>query len=373
MGEAGAWTPCADRTSRGCYPASVLHIFTGSQVLNTESDDFRLREAYRTLRTELDTDGMLSTNTTVLPARGLNPGELIQHLGTIPFLAAARVVVVEGLIVALGMRRGVMEQWQALVDFLGVMPETNHLVLLEPAPDRDDRQTLDRSPLFRALRAVPGADVREFRALRLFGRDTGNEVARWILERAARGVQLERTAAEAMAELVGADLWTLAQELDKLAQYAQGRPITVADVRALTPAAREAGMFDLVDAAVEGRTPVALRLLRQMLEEGSETPQGILSMIARQLRGLVRAAELVEQRAPQPVIGEATSVHNQWALGKLIRQAQALGRDGTEEALREVERTDFAVKSGKLEEGLALELLLCRLADLAPAPPPRGR
>lgn len=359
----------------GCYPAQVLHIFTGSLALNTESDDFRLREAYLTLRAELDTDGMLSMNTTVLPARGLNPGELIQHLGTIPFLAAARVVVVEGLLVAIGSRRGAMDQWQQLVDFLGAMPETNHLVLLEPVPDRDDRQALDRSALFRALRAIPGADVREFRALRLFGRDSGNEVARWILERAAlRGVLLERTAAEAMSELVGADLWALAQELDKLAQYAQGRPITVADVRTLTPAAREAGMFDLVDAAVEGRTPVALRLLRQMLEEGSETPQGILAMIARQLRGLVRAAELVEQRAPQPAIGEATGVHNQWALGKLIRQAQALGREGTEEALREVERTDFAVKSGKLEEGLALELLLCRLADLAPAaPPPRGR
>lgn len=352
----------------------MLHIFTGSLAGNADSDDFRLHEAYVALRAQLDTDGMLATNTTVLPPRGLTPGELIQHLSTIPFLAAARVVTVQGLIVTLGSRRGVMDQWQPLVDFLGVMPDTNHLVLLEPAPDRDDRQALERSPLFRALRAMPGADVREFRALRLFGRDSGNEVARWVLERAAlHGVPLERTAAEAMSELLGADLWALASELDKLAQYTIGRPITVADVRALTPAAREAGMFDLVDAAVEGRTPVALRLLRQMLEEGSETPLQILSMIARQLRNLVRAAELVEQRAPQPAIGEATGVHNQWALGKLIRQAQTLGRTGTEEALREAERTDFAVKTGKLEESLALELLLCRLAELAPAQPARGR
>lgn len=352
----------------------MLHIFTGSLAGNTDSDDFRLHEAYVELRTRLDTDGMLATNTTVLPARGLTPGELLQHLGTIPFLAAARVVTVEGLFVALGSRRGVMDTWQPLLDFLAVMPETNHLVLLEPAADRDDRQTVERSPLFRALRAIPGADIREFRALRLFGRDSGNEVARWVLERAAlHGIQLERTAAEALSELVGANLWALSSELDKLAQYAAGRPITVADVRALTPAAREAGMFDLVDAAVEGRTPVALRLLRQMLEEGSESPQLILVMIARQLRSLVRAAELIEQRAPQPAIGEATGVHNQWALGKLIRQAQALGRFGTEEALREAERTDFAVKTGKLDESLALELLVCRLADLAPLQAPRGR
>jgi DNA polymerase-3 subunit delta len=352
----------------------MLHIFTGSLAAGTDSDDFRLHEAYAALRAELDTDGMLATNTTVLPARGLTPGELLQHLATIPFLAAARIVTVEGLLVSLGSRRGVADTWQPLVDFLGTMPETNHLVLLEPAAERDDRQTLERSALFRTLRAIAGADVREFRALRLFGRDSGNEVAHWVLERAAlHGIQLERTAADALSELVGANLWALASELDKLAQYAAKRPITVADVRALTPAAREAGMFDLVDAAVEGRTPVALRLLRQMLDEGSESPQLVLVMIARQLRNLVRAAELVEQRAPQNAIGEATGVHNQWALGKLIRQAQTLGRTGAEEALREAERTDFSVKTGKLDESLALELLLCRLADLAPAGPPRGR
>jgi DNA polymerase-3 subunit delta len=261
-----------------------------------------------------------------------------------------------------------------LLDFLPVMPETNHLVLLEPALDRDDRVTLERSPLARALRALPGADVREFRALRLFGRDTGNQVAHWVLERAAaRGIQVERTAAETLSELVGANLWALSGELDKLAQYAGARAITVNDVRTLTPAAREAGMFDLVDAAVEGRTPVALRLLRQMLDEGSESGTLILVMIARQLRNLVRAAELVEQRATQQAIGEATGVANQWALTKLIRQAGALGRAGAEQGLREAEAADVAVKSGTTDEALALELLVCRLAELTPVASERGR
>jgi soluble lytic murein transglycosylase-like protein len=207
-------------------------------------------------------------------------------------------------------------------------------VLLEPAPERDDRTALERSPLLRALRALPGADVQEFRALRMFGRDSGNEVARWVLERAAtRGLQVERTAAEALSELIGPNLWSLASEVDKLGQYAQGRPITIADVRTLTPAAREAGMFDLVDAAVEGRTPAALRLLRQMLEDGSDPPAVILVMLARQLRNLVRATELMEQRAPQNAIGEATGVTNQYALGKLVRQAGMLGRAAAEQWL----------------------------------------
>jgi DNA polymerase-3 subunit delta len=346
----------------------MLHVLTGSLAPRDDSDDFRLREAYRGLRASLDQDGMLATNTTTLAARGLTPGELIQHLSTIPFLASARLVTVEGLLTSLGSRRGVVEQWQPLLDLLPVMPATNHLVLLDPAPERDDRMALERSPLLRALRGVPDAEVREFRALRLFGRESGNEVARWIAERAAaRGIEFQRDAAEALSELVGANLWSVAAEVDKLGQYAAGRPVTVADVRLLTPASRDADIFALVDAVVEGRAPAALRLLRQMLEQG-EHPGGLQAMISRQLRNLVRAAELTDQGASQAAIGDATGVTHQFPLGKLIRQASALGAANAEQALREVEASDFAVKSGRLDESLALELLVCRLAELAPRP-----
>ena len=342
----------------------MLHLYTGSLAANTGSDEFRLHEAVQELRAQLDTDGMLGTNTTTLAPRGLAPNEVIQHLSTMPFLASARLVVIEGLIAALGSRRGTLEAWQPLTEFVPLMPETNHLLLIEPAPERDDRTTLERSPLFRALRALPGAELREFRELRTRGA-SGNEVVRWVLERAAaRGIPIERDAAEALADLIGANLWSIASEIEKLGQYANGRPITTADVRELTTAARQAGMFDLVDAAVEGRTPVALRLLRQMLEDASDPPQVILVMIARQLRNLVRAAELLEQRASQPSIGEATGVTNQYALTKLVRQAGSLGRLAAERGLREAEYADHAVKTGKLEDGLALELLLCRLGDV---------
>lgn len=343
----------------------MLHLYTGSLAPREDSDAFRLHEAYEALRRDLDGDGMLATNTAALAARGLTPDVLVQHLSTAPFLGPARLVSVEGLLTSLGSRRGVLEQWQPLVDFLPVMPETSHLVLLEPAAEREDRLGLERSPLLRALRAVPGAEVREFRALRLYGQ-SGNEVARWIAERArGRGVAFQRDAAEALAELVGADLWAAAGEVDKLGQYAAGRPVTVEDVRLLTPASRDADVFALVDAAVEGRAPAALRVLRQLLDQG-EHPGALQAMIARQLRSLVRAAELVAQGAPERTIGEATGVTHPFPLGKLVRQAGALGAARAEQALREVEASDYAVKSGRLDEQLSLELLVCRLAELAP-------
>ena len=123
--------------------------------------------------------------------------------------------------------------------------------------------------------------MREFPELRSYGRD-GNEVAGWLRERAReRAVEIEPQAVEELVDLVGANLWALSSEVEKLGRYASGRSVTVDDVRLLTPQAREESIFGVVDAVMEGRAAPALLLIRRMLAEGSETAQRIQAMIAR--------------------------------------------------------------------------------------------
>ena len=351
----------------------MLHLYLGSTDQRRDSDDFRLREAYRELRAALDTDGMLELNTSELPARGLTPQALIEHASTVPFLASARIVAVEGLLASLGARRGVVADWQPLLDALPGLPETNHVVLIEPARTREERATLGRSPLLRALRALDGVDLRTFAALRLYGRDRGNEVAAWLRARAEqRGIAIEPDAAERLSELLGADLWALSGELDKLGHYAAGRAVSAADVDLLSPAAREADVFAIVDDAVEGRTGPALLRLRRLLEGGAEHPARIQALIARQLRNLVRAAELLDQGADREAVGQATGVTHPYPLRKLVGQASVTGRATAEEGLRAVEASDHAVKTGRYPDVLALELLVARLAELRRHARPRS-
>ena len=341
----------------------MLHLYLGSTQANRDSDDFRLREAYRALRARLDTDGMLELNTAELPVRGLTAEALVGQTSTVPFLANARMIVVEGLIVSLGAARGVADAWQPLLEALPLLPESNHLVLIEPAPTRDARTALGRSPLLRALRAIEGADVQQFEALRLYGRGPGgNEVAAWLIERAQRrGAALERAAAERLSELLGADLWALSTELDKLARHAGERPVAVADVELLTTAARDEDVFALVDDAVEGRTASALLRLRRLIDGGAEHPGRLQGLIARQLRNLIRAGELIEQGASREEIGRATGVTHPYPLGRLVTQAETIGRPAAERALRAVEAADHAVKTGRYADVLALELLITSL------------
>lgn len=338
----------------------MLHVIFGD-------DEFRASEALRALKAAIDTDGSLATNTSVLAARGLTPQTLIQNAAAIPFLSPSRLVVVEGLLTALGSRRGVVEAWQQVVDFVPLMPDSNHVVFLEPPKKRDDRgRGVGSSPLLAALRGFPNVTVTELNELKTWARGGPSEVVRWLQDRAVqRGISIDPRAIEALADLVGANLRALASELDKLAMYAGDRPITADDVRVLTPQAREERIFDLVDAVVEGRAADALRLLRRMREDGSESASHLFSLIARQLRMMVRAAELIDARAPAEAIGAATGARG-YPLEKLTRQARAAGRSASEASLRAVEHSDFSVKTGRLDDDLALELLVVRLADFAP-------
>ncbi|MEE8337817.1 MAG: DNA polymerase III subunit delta [Dehalococcoidia bacterium] len=343
--------------------ASGLHIYYGP-------DSFRLREAYRELREALDGDGLLATNTTQLAGRGLSPAELIQHATTLPFLAQARVVVVDGLISSLGGGQAVVRQWEPLLELLPELPPSNHLVLLEPLT-RERSRSFGRSALLGALRAIEGADVRDFPELRSYaGRnESESPVAAWARERAAAaGIAIEPAALAELVELVGSNLWVIASEIEKLGQYAGARPVTRVDVRLLTPEASEAGIFDLVDSVVEGRSASALLLIRKMLEQGTDTPSRIQNMIARQVRHLVRATELLEQGADRSAVMEATGVRSDFPLNKLLRQARSTSRAAAEQALREIERSDHAVKTGQTDDVLALELLVMRLGALVRRP-----
>ncbi len=353
----------------------MLHVFYGA-------DDFRSGEALAALRVSLDADGMLANNTSVLAGRGLKPAELTQHAMAVPFLAEARLVVVEGLLTALGSRRGVADEWEPLIEALPGLPPSNHVTLIEPAPRRDDRQGVSRSPLLRALKNVPDAEIREFAELKTWARGGPSEVARWLLDRArARDIAIEGDAVEALVDLIGANLRALAQELDKLAAHAAaaaardhsaaatattGAPaITASNVRLLTPQAREENMFALVDAIVEGRAELALRLLRRVLDDGSIAPALLQVMIARQLRHLIRGTELLERHASQQEVADATGLRG-FPLTKLMRQARQTIRPAVEAALHDLEAADFAVKSGRMSDDLALELLVCQLSTRAP-------
>jgi len=124
--------------------------------------------------------------------------------------------------------------------------------------------------------------------------------------------------------------------------------------------AREASVFTMVDALIEGRASTAARLLHQLLEEGATAPY-LLVMITRQLRLLVQAKELTLKGVPASLIKDRLGLASDYTLTKALQQGKRYSMGRLEQVYRKLLETDLAIKRGIWKGELALDLLVAEL------------
>jgi DNA polymerase-3 subunit delta len=209
--------------------------------------------------------------------------------------------------------------------------------------------------------------LRKKGALHVFAPPRDNALPGWIrTEARARKVDITPDAAQALAAAVGAELGRLAHTLEQLALYVGGgRPIGVEDVDALVAETREHGIFELGKAIGSGDTPRALALLANMLRN-REPALRIQFMIARQLRQIWRAKELLAARASRGDIASAVGI-NPYFLDDILVPAKRMSREALERGFERLYQADLGLKTARLEHELVLGRLVEKLADDARA------
>jgi DNA polymerase III subunit delta len=322
-------------------------------------DSFLVGQELKNLMAETGAESLLEANSHQVNGNQARLPELLSICNALPFMDARRLVVVEGLLTTLEARssrsrgRGSRQSasstggWEGLAQAIPQMPETTLLVFI-------DGPLSENNPLLRLLR--PLAQAQQMNA------PTGEALARWIKSQAQqKGAGISPAAINSLADLVGNDLWTLDRELEKLSLYASSRSIGEEDVCDMVSQVREANIFGAVDAMIEGKPGVALRLLRQLLQDGREAPY-IIGMVGRQLRLLALARELTEQGVSQREMGARLGVNSQFALRKTLEQARRHSGPDISWRYQRLLEADLAIKRGRLEPDLALELLVADLA-----------
>lgn len=315
-------------------------------------DSFLVRRRIAALEDEHGVGDLLDANRHRMQGNQVSPQELLAICQALPFLDAQRLVVVDGLLSLAESRSGgrgrrggnsAADAWQALAEAIPGMPETTLLLLSDGALNANN-------PLLRALRQVASAE--ELAAPR------GEQLSRWIKETAeSKGAAISPAAIRSMADLVGGDLWTLDQELEKLSLYAAGREIGEQDIRLMVSQVREASIFEAVDAMIDGRAQVALRLLAQLRDDGRE-PQYIIAMVERQLRLLALARDSLERNLPQGELKRTLGTSSDFVVRKTMDQARRHSREDIAWRYDRLLEADLSIKQGRVDPDLALELLV---------------
>ncbi len=268
---------------------------------------------------------------------------------TVPFLSKRRMVVLSHPL-SLAKSKPAQEKLIALLDSI---PASTALVLIIDNGLEEDHWL---------IRWVRKNNQRSW--AQLFSLPKGPAMTHWILDQANQlGGSFENQAAQLLASYVDEDPRLAKSEIIKLLTYVDYlRPVTEIDVRELVADVRQGDVFEMVDAIGFGDGKKAMFMLRRLLEEGK--PLTLYGMVVRQFRLLIQVRELLDEDPAQDhfKIAKKMGVHP-YPIKKIIPQAKLFTLPQLKTIFHQLSEIDQAIKTGQLEDELALDLLVASLTQ----------
>ena len=186
------------------------------------------------------------------------------------------------------------------------------------------------------------------------------EAARWLVQRAKKQqVQLDPAEASQLVMMAGNQLSVLADELDKLCDYAgPGGQIDKDMMQRSVHEQMEYTVFSMLEHFLAGRIEQGfIQLFAALEEEGMGAAMQLNAFFASRLRAMLLAARMLAQGAPLQSVVAAIGGHA-YAAKKSVQAARQFSLAELEEALCRLAAADLAIKSGTAPEQALTHALL---------------
>ena len=262
--------------------------------------------------------------------------QIREALTGLPFLSAKKMVVLRSPTT----NKQFVEQAETLLEGL---PDTTDLIIVEAKLDK-------RLALYKYLKK--STDYREFAELDNY------KLASWLADEAKAGKgSISTNDARYLIERVGTNQLLLASELQKLLIYEP--KITRGTIELLTEATPQSTIFDLLEAAFNGRTERAIGIYEEQRAQKVE-PVQIIAMLSWQLH-ILAVIKTAGDRSSDQIAKEARI--NPYVIGKSQAIARTLSYQKLKTLIAELLDIDVKSKSQAIDIDAALKLYLIKLAD----------
>lgn len=306
-----------------------VYLLYGEESFLKQSYKKKLKEAVA---------GDDTMNYNYFEGKGLDVNELISLSDTMPFFSDKRLIIIEDS----GFFKTSSE---VLADYLPMIPDTTCIVFVEDAVDKRNR-------LFKKVKELGHAAEMK--------RQDSAQLARWagtIL--AQNGRKITGSTMNLFLERTGDDMENIRMELEKLISYTMGSDVvTTEDVEAVTTVQVTNKIFDMVNAIVTRKTRLAMDLYEDLLTL-KEPPMRILFLIARQFNQLLLVKEMTAKGTDRGTIASKLKIPP-FVAGKVSAQAGAFTREQILSYVKGCVEAEEAVKTGKMNDRMAVELLITR-------------
>lgn len=280
-------------------------------------------------------------NLTVYSGKSIDPRAVIDQAETMPFFADKRLLLLEN--------SGFFKSASAeLSDYMKEIPESTCMVFVEEEVDK-------RGKLFKAVKSA-GRVVE-------FGRQDERSLMKWVLGNVKKeNKQITESAMHLFLEKAGTDMGNIQMELEKLFCYTMDKAeIRPSDVEEICVTRTENKIFEMIRAISEKQQRKALDLYYDLLAL-KEPPMRILFLIARQFNQLLQVKELKGQGYDANSMASKLKVQS-FIVKNSLKQAEHFTYEELENAVRECVEVEEAVKTGRLNDQMSVEMLIVKFSS----------
>ena len=263
----------------------------------------------------------------------------IKDMGdTLPFFAEHRLIVVENS----GFFKSSNDE---LADYIRNIPDYLIIIFVETEVDK-------RNKVYKAVNDI--GYISEMK------QQTPAVLEKWIAGLLAKdNLKISREACDLILDKTGAGMDYIRQETEKLVSYCQGRDVvTVEDVEKVCATQTTSHIFDMISAIANKKQQQALDLYYDLLEL-KEPPMRILYLIVRQFNGILQVKDLMSRGISGKEIASKIGAAP-FVVGKYQAQAKYFEMNTLLDALNECAKTEEAVKQGRLNDRLGVELIIIK-------------
>lgn len=268
---------------------------------------------------------------------------VIELAETLPFFAEQRVILIENS----GFFKNSCER---LAEYLPKTPSTTHFIFVEDEVDK-------RSKCYKAVQKT-GKVVE-------FATQTEELLTRWILSRLKKeGKNITGSVMQLFLSKTGTDMGNIDRELEKLICYTMGRPvIEAADVEVIATEQTQNKIFEMVNAIAEHNQRKALDLYYDLLTL-KEPSMRIMYLISRQFQILLNVKDMSARGMDQASMAKIAGIPP-FAVRRNVSQAKGFSMEQLKQALRDGVDLEEAVKNGRMNDQMAVEIFLMKYSRSA--------
>ena len=280
-------------------------------------------------------------NVNVYTGSGINVPEVIDVAETLPFFADRRIILLEDT----GLFSGAGEE---LAEYLPTAPESTVFVFVEQAVD-------GRCKLMKAVKDT-GVAVN-------YVRQTQQTLETWVKGRLRQEhKQVPASVITHFLNKTGDNMQLIEQELEKLISYAlEKEEITVHDVNAVCTTTIEDHIFDMIESVSMKDQKKTLMLYRDLLTL-KEAPAKILALINGEFARLLTMKDLQGKNYNRTQMADRMGI-KEFVVTKRMPILGKYTKEQLENCLCLGVETDQSFKEGRINDRLAVELLLVQLTE----------